>query len=438
MDKILDALSSLYRKAAAEVADLRSSGHFLFMVDDQPKDLFKVVHWQGNEGISTSYRYTLSLAVSGELVDVEKVLGKHTILSIDRDGEKRLIHGYVSEITHLGTFLNTIASSQVEEYEVVIESPLAKLMLHRQSRVFPNQNIKSVLHTILLDSGFTASSFHIELANTYPVHDYIVQHDETDFNFFTRLIEYAGLLYHFQQQDSQAFLVIQDDATAFPKMAGLAGINYQPRNQQVECSEAVLALQSPQPVRNRHETSNWQQHIYVAETHSRGMTAGTTFTMSGHPEAENNGDFLVVSVRHQGDQAPAFSFGGTCENAASVQTYRNELTLIKTERSYRTPVDVARRPIVFGVINSAIMIPANEYAYVTAHGYVTAQGKVSSVPTDITMLGQISGPTHIIFAGKTITLFAGCDLIIDNSLADIDNLRAHIQLQHNKPHKTQH
>ena len=57
--------------------------------------------------------------------------------------------------------------------------------------------------------------------------------------------------------------------------------------------------------------------------------------------------------------------------------------------------------------------------------------------TDITMLGQVSSPTHIIFAGKTITLFAGCDLIIDNSLADIDNLRAHIQLQHNKPHKTQ-
>jgi len=83
---------------------MAQSSHFQFEVADQAKGTFKVIHWQGNEGISSNYRYTLSLSASGG-VDEAKILGKDATLSIDWDGEVRPIHGYVSEISHLGALV---------------------------------------------------------------------------------------------------------------------------------------------------------------------------------------------------------------------------------------------------------------------------------------------------------------------------------------------
>ena len=48
-----DTLENLFQTAQAAVAGILSSTHFLFKVVDQPKGLFKVIHWQGNEAIST-------------------------------------------------------------------------------------------------------------------------------------------------------------------------------------------------------------------------------------------------------------------------------------------------------------------------------------------------------------------------------------------------
>ena len=65
MAQITDVLNSIYQMAESAIAGLVSSTHFLFAVVDQPKNTFKVIHWQGNEAISSSYSYTLSLATSG-------------------------------------------------------------------------------------------------------------------------------------------------------------------------------------------------------------------------------------------------------------------------------------------------------------------------------------------------------------------------------------
>jgi uncharacterized protein involved in type VI secretion and phage assembly len=53
-----------------------------------------------------------------------------------------------------------------------------------------------------------------------------------------------------------------------------------------------------------------QRETYIAETNCRGMSAGTTFTVSGNPQDDYNGDYLVLSVSHKGDQSQAFTFGG--------------------------------------------------------------------------------------------------------------------------------
>lgn len=467
MESISAVLNDIYQQAGSALA---ASTHFLFEVSDQPKSTFKVIHWQGNEAVSSSYRYTLSLATDGFL-DESKILGQSATLSIDRDGDMRRIHGYVSEIHHIGE----LVSDHAEEYQLVIESPLAKLNLTRQSRVFLNLDLKGVIEQVLLAADFTADSFKIELQTTYPVREYIAQYNETDFNFFSRLLEHAGVFYSFVQQEEQALLVIQDDSAQLPAMTGTAALTYMPASGQVEGKESVQLLQrelrylsasvkrkdhnyrtpettltshastrskipakgtdyvygeravtleeGEQLARRRQEMYDYQREVYIAETNCRGMTAGTTFAVSGHPQDGNNGDFLVLSVLHQGDQSNAFAFGGSKSVAATGKTYHNELTLIKKDTPYRPAVDRSRIPLVVGTLTARIETTGGDYAYLDDQGRYRLKNLFD---VDDTKEGEASHPVRMMQPsagsnyGMHFPLHAGIEVLVACTNGDPD------------------
>jgi type VI secretion system secreted protein VgrG len=404
-------LNNIYQQAGSTA----SSTHFLFEVADHPKDTFNVINWQGNEAISTSYLYTLSLATSG-LLDTNQFVGKDATLSIDRDGEMRLIHGCVSGIRRI----SELVADHAWEYEITLASPLYKLNLTRQSRIFLNLDLKSLIEQVLLTGGFTSDTFKIDLQTTYPVREYIAQYNETDFNFFSRLLEHAGVFYSYVQQEKQALLVIQDDSAMLPAMPGTAALTYLPASGQVDGEETVHLLQrqmfylpesvkrkdhnyrtpettlisqastsskipakgtdyvygeravtleeGEQLARRRQEMYDCQRENYIAETNCRGLTAGTSFTVSGNPQDDYNGDYLVLSVIHKGDQSQAFAFGGGHAAAATGKTYSNEAILIKKETPYRPPVDRKRIPLVHGTLTAKIETTGGEYAYLDDQG----------------------------------------------------------------------
>lgn len=458
---IAEALSSLYQQAGSVVAGLIANPHFLFKVANHPQGMFKVIHWQGSESISGSYRYTLNLSASG-IVDEAGVLGQSATLSIDWDGEMRPIHGYVSEITNLGA----LVSDHAEEYQVTIESPLAKLNLTRQNRVFLNLDVKSVLEQVLLTAGLPADNFKFDLKSTYPVSEYIAQYNETDLNFFQRLQEHTGLFYNFEQEQEKVLLVIRDDSATLPPMPG-GTLPFKPVTGQVEGAEAVQILQQAryfltgntkrkdhnyrtpettllsetssnsktpaagtdylygkcsvmleegeQLARRRQEALDWQRGVFAAETNCRGITAGATLSIGGHPQDDNNGDFLVLSVQHQGDQSQAFAFGGSKSSAATAKTYRNELTLIKKDIPYRTPVDAGRIPQVHGVFTARIETTGGDYAYLDDQGryrlkplFDVADTKAGEASHPVRMMQPSAGANY----GMHFPLHAGTEVLL--------------------------
>jgi len=475
--KLPDALNTLYQQAEAAVASLMSTTHFLFEVANQPKATFNVMHWQGNEAISSSYRYTLSLA-GNNIPDTKQFLGKEATLSIEREGEMRLIHGYVSGIERIGE----LVADHAIEYQITFESPLARLKLTRQSRIFLNLDLKAVIEQILLGAGFTATGFQLKLASPYPVREYTAQYNETDFNFFSRLLEHAGAFYTFVQQDEQALLVIQDDSASLPQMpatqtagtmnSGTTALIYLPASGQVEGEESVQLLQqelhclpasvtrrdhnyrTPETTlhaaassnstipaagtdyvygeraasleeadwlaRRRQEMYDCQREIYHAESNCRGMTSGTTFSVSGHPQDQRHGDYLVVSVLHQGDQSAAFAFGGARNLSAASQqgktrTYHNELVLIKQEIPYRPAVDRSRMPLVYGVLSARIETTGGDYAYLDDHGryrlknlYDTADTQAGEASHPVRMMQASAGSNY----GMHFPLHAGTEVLV--------------------------
>src|SRR5690606_4707495 len=64
------------------------------------------------------------------------------------------------------------------------------------------------------------SDFELRLTQSYPQRDYVVQFDESDFTFLSRLCEHYGIFYFFTHDSGRDVVVFGDSRVAFPQTSG--------------------------------------------------------------------------------------------------------------------------------------------------------------------------------------------------------------------------
>ena len=79
-------------------------------------------------------------------------------------------------------------------------------------RIFPGMTIAEILQSICGDVGQTIT---INVYGDKPVKPYVTQFNETDFAFFSRLVEEAGYFYYFTHTSSDHTLVVTDQNQGF-------------------------------------------------------------------------------------------------------------------------------------------------------------------------------------------------------------------------------
>ncbi len=445
-----------------------NSTHYSLEIKDLAAAV-SVIKFEGSEAISESYEYELSLAIK-DVVDPATLINQKAILEIDWDGEPRKIHGLISEATHLGP----LVGDDSEEYSIVFTSPLYSLDINRQCRVFLNRDAKAIIEQVLKDGGINSSEYKFELTGNYPIREMVIQYNETDFNFISRLMEREGIYYHYAHETENVVLVIRDDSNGAPKLAGNDSLTYKPGTGNVQGEESISKLQrssryltagvklkdynyrtpeSPllaeassqsgtashgldyrygenyknqedgdQVVRRRQEAMDWQRDLVLAETDCRGLIPGYVLSVV-NPEGDVEGDFLILSVTHQGDQSSAFAFGGGRSGKITPKTYSNQVLMIKTDMRYRPPVDESRIPKVHGVFSAKIETTGGDYAYVDEQGRYKLR-----LPFDLgdTQQGGASHPVRMCqpYAGQQhgfhFPLHAGTEVLITGVNGDVD------------------
>ena len=70
--------------------------------------------------------------------------------------------------------------------------------------------------------------FELWLTQEYPQRDYIVQFDESDLAFISRLCENYGIFYYFTHDNGRDVAVFGDSRVAFPHAAGPGSVAYRP------------------------------------------------------------------------------------------------------------------------------------------------------------------------------------------------------------------
>ncbi|TMN26539.1 contractile injection system protein, VgrG/Pvc8 family, partial [Escherichia coli] len=153
---------------------------FTLEVDGLPPDAFAVVSFHLNQSLSSLFSLDLSL-VSQQFLSLEfaQVLDKMAYLTIWQGDEvQRRVKGVVTWFE-----LGENDKNQML-YSMKVHPPLWRAGLRQNFRIFQNEDIKSILGTMLQENGVTEWS--PLFSEPHPSREFCVQYGETDYDFLCR------------------------------------------------------------------------------------------------------------------------------------------------------------------------------------------------------------------------------------------------------------
>uniref|UniRef100_UPI00272E43BD type VI secretion system Vgr family protein n=1 Tax=Geoalkalibacter sp. TaxID=3041440 RepID=UPI00272E43BD len=450
---------SLMSAVSGALSQNASASQFFFRVQGVPDGTLAVKDFSGRDhGLSQDYCFEIGL-ISEVYLSQDLPVGRKGALDLSWQGRELSVHGVVAAFSYVG------AAVAGHEYLALLHSPLYPLKLRRDNRVFLQTSVPRIVEDVLRDAGFAAADYALELKGDYPQREFVVQFDESDWDFLSRLCAHAGIFFRFEPLEEGARLVFHDQVDNLPA-AACGELLYEAQSGTRRARETVFALraraqllsegvelkdyndQTPEArllsfaassggmgrdyrygehfldldqgqklARLRRELLDWQRRTLIAETDCRALAPGNILSIIGHPDALHNGDYLIIEVEHQGDQRSGFAFG----ESAKGMTYRNKLLLIRAGVAYRPPLPEPRR--MHGLLTARIETTGGDYAHLDEQGRyrLRADFDLGAAAT-----GEASHPVRMVqpYAGRDygfhFPLHAGTEVVISCVNGDLD------------------
>lgn len=377
MSNVLAALSKSHRA-------LSVSGPALSGLADGGIGKLVPLKLSGIEGINRLFEYRLTLQTPDALslsLDLESNfdfsgwIGKELTCKIELEGAGSFVAAAVGlsgvanvgagfrEITGLVTDARFIGlESRHALYEITLRPWLHLATLTSDCKVFQNLSPVEVIDQVFSEYAYPLDKRLIE---DYPKRDYVVQYNESDFEFVSRLLQEWGINYHFEHSGGSHRLVLSDHNAAFSENVSSAyhQISYFPPGHKID-EEYLHAFSSKETLTSGQyksleydytrpranlealeqaprDTAHAQSEIYrwrghdagsdynqpnagstenanqtepqgrhlarlrmqalrqsgqraLGEGHIRGIAAGSTFQLSGHPRRAANIEYIVL------------------------------------------------------------------------------------------------------------------------------------------------
>lgn len=300
-------------------------------------------------------------------------------------------YGVLRELERLDIHPDGSASA----YRAVLVPRLWLATLTRRSRVFNEKNIPDIIKEVLEEMAWAdGTDFELRLTGSYPVREYVVQYEESDFAFLSRWMERCGIFYFFTHEDGCDKLVMTDANSELVAVAdhpdciysgisearaigGIYGMTRRHRkmSKRVECRD--FNWRSPgTPIKGEHDVDSsfgtgdvyhYGDHfkddaegalmaqiraesLGVQKTTFRATTVhpdfgpGYRFRVTDSPVGELDLEYVITAVTHTATQEGVSSGSGM---------YHNELEAIMYETPYRAPF-VTAWPRIDGVMHAKI------------------------------------------------------------------------------------
>jgi len=371
-----------------------------------------LIHFEASEGLSMLAQYTLEVQGSKTELDANRLLGQTLGVGLSAsDGGVRWVHGHISAVAQDDRF------GQQGRYTLTLRPWLWLLTLASHNRFFEEKTVVEVL-TAVLDEY--PGRVDWQVTGRYDALEYCVQYCESDFDFFSRLMERAGLYYFFTFKDGSHELVIVDAMSAHKTAAHCDKMRYRPHQphfiasvfswvSRSEMTTGKVSLhdydfskansreasvqRGESAVAAGYELDDYERSSYpgffadqragdafakvqaqalltrqcVAHaTHSTPyLTPGHRFELTDHPQSAHNAKYLVVRSTLTGS-CPE-STGGLGE-----LRFEGSVEVIKTSQIFRAPIRTPT-PVISGPQTAFVVGKSGEPQWVDKHGRVKVQ-----------------------------------------------------------------
>jgi type VI secretion system VgrG family protein len=382
-----------------------------FTVVGHPDDFFSVFRVRGEEEVSALFHFDVQMVADSPDLSLPDMVGSQATLTFQRHNETRSVHGIVDFLQQLGM---TTQGQYI--YRATLVPRLSKLAMSRQNQVYGTNGEASVVDVI--SAELTAASkagpgqnvagrlgqqdSELRLSGAYPKRDYIVQYDESDLDFVSRLAEQAGIFYFFEHDGQRDIVVFGDAAIAFKQIAGQSPLVYRPDGGLINVARAAVRGFScsarPLPRKIYLRDYNYRlpqlsllaetevdtnghgviveygahfktpeegsqiasvrarelacrQLIFEGESNCIYLSAGHLFDFDEHFRADFNQNYIITAVEHEATVAlpgiPEVSGGG------GETGYLNRFTCIPRSADFK-PERKTAKPVMAGLANAHV------------------------------------------------------------------------------------
>jgi type VI secretion system secreted protein VgrG len=300
---------------------------FFFVCGDLKPETFMVMHFDGIDGIDELYEFTVSLQTSKNDLKASEVINKPASLFLFRDGKYHPYSGIVRKLHFLGEKHGQWL------YEATLTPKLSILSLQFQTRVFQKKTIPDIIK--VMDLSGLQNYYKIDCSQKYAQQEYVLQYQESDFNFMSRLMESEGIWYFFKEPavaESQIKaggtvekLIITDKPANFTAIEGDPKVNFRTAEGMTERDsgkdkESVNDMQFqeeivPQEVILKNYNYRTPEVQLTGKSKVKGGVVGSTYEYGGHFKNISEAQRAAEVAANRIVSRQAFSSGATnCRN----------------------------------------------------------------------------------------------------------------------------
>ncbi len=189
------------------------ANRYLYLTTPLGDDKLLLRSFEGDEALNRLFSFELELqAENTTSVDFDKLIGQKVsfgVLGGDAGDTARHFHGIVVEM------VQEVRDARLTSYSMTVAPEIWKLSCKFRSRIFQHIKIPDLLKQLF--TGFDAA---YEIQGTFEEREYVVQYQESDLDFASRLMEEEGIYYFFKFTKGAHKLVLANTPPSHPDLPG--------------------------------------------------------------------------------------------------------------------------------------------------------------------------------------------------------------------------
>lgn len=338
-------------------------------------------------------------------------VGTPATLSFGYEGEPaHELVGIIESVTQAGTPLMGAASGRggslhAARFRIVSVTELMRGTV--DARIFQEKDVKEIVGTLLEEHGLPAEKQKWQLTATYPKREYCVQYMESTLAFVSRLMEEEGIYFLSSSEDGEEVVELCDDSPSAAPIQGDKELPYKRQKGFASDKDSVLAVvetaelvagkvtlrdydfkrpsldmtveaegesdadlerydfpglyvepsEGKRLAQVRLEAERAKREVLEILADCPRLDAGRLVELTDLIDAEENGEYLITTVRHLYGAAAARAIErGTGSAPGDRDIYIAEASLIRKDVKFRTP-QTTPRPLIQGPQTARVVGP---------------------------------------------------------------------------------